>query len=148
MDERPPTLPRWLLLGAAGLVVLTLLAAGIGRLVGPHIAMTAAALHSRSLSFADRSDGAVVITDAQDGRLLEVMPAGSNGFLRATMRGLARTRHQSGLGRAAPFRVTEWADGRVTLDDPATGAVIELNAFGSTNAAVFARLLTLRGTAS
>ena len=35
------------------------------------------------------------------------------------------------------------ADGRLTLADPATGARIDLEAFGPTNAGVFARLLTL-----
>jgi hypothetical protein len=33
----------------------------------------------------------------------------------------------------------------LTLDDPATGRHIELEAFGSTNTAVFGRLLTAHG---
>ena len=48
---------------------------------------------------------------------------------------------------AAPFELIARADGRLTLIDTATEARIDLESFGPTNAAVFARLLTL-GTAS
>ena len=41
----------------------------------------------------------------------------------------------------APFRLTRYADGRLALDDPSTGAHVELRAFGPTNEAAFARLL-------
>jgi putative photosynthetic complex assembly protein len=44
-----------------------------------------------------------------------------------------------------PFRLTDWTDGRLTLEDRSTGRSVELRAFGATNAAAFARLLTARG---
>ena len=41
--------------------------------------------------------------------------------------------------------MTGYADGRLTLDDPATKRHIELEAFGSTNALAFAKILTAAG---
>jgi putative photosynthetic complex assembly protein len=79
---------------------------------------------------------------------ISVIAPGTNGFLRATMRGLARQRLREDEGADTPFRLTEWADGRLTLEDPATGRRIEMEAFGETNEAVFARLLTASGQAS
>ena len=68
---------------------------------------------------------------------------GSNGFLRATLRGLARERKRHEGGPEIPFRLTAWSNGRLTLADPATGRTVDLAAFGPTNAEVFGRLLTL-----
>jgi hypothetical protein len=34
------------------------------------------------------------------------------------------------------------ADGRITLDDPVTGRSIDLESFGPTNAAVFAKIMS------
>ena len=45
-----------------------------------------------------------------------------------------------------PFRLTRWSDGRLSLDDPATGRRIELDAFGPTNTAVFAHLMGATAT--
>jgi hypothetical protein len=47
------------------------------------------------------------------------------------------------IGPQPPFELAARADGRLTLTDPATGARIDLESFGPTNAGVFARLLTL-----
>ena len=57
------------------------------------------------------------------------------------MRGLASERKHEDIGDAVPFRLTEWADGRLTLEDPTTHRTIELEAFGRTNEEVFARML-------
>jgi putative photosynthetic complex assembly protein len=126
----------------ASLIGFALLAACIGRLTGGET------LHGvssptvvRELRFADRADGAVLVTNASDNRPLDVL-TGQNGFLRGTLRGLARARKSEGIGEDAPFRLTAWADGRLTLDDPSTGRHVELEAFGESNEAVFSRLLT------
>ena len=66
---------------------------------------------------------------------------GEQGFIRGILRSMARQRRGEGLSAAQPFHLVAWADGRITLDDPATGERIELEAFGPTNAAVFATLL-------
>ena len=72
------------------------------------------------------------------------MLTGENGFLRGTLRGFARTRRADQVSSEMPFRVTGYEDGRLTLADPSTGRVVELEAFGSANEAVFVRLLTMK----
>jgi len=97
----------------------------------------------RALRFADRSDGAVVISLADSGRVLDVAQ-GQNGFLRGTLRGFARTRHENGIGPMPPMTLTGYTDGRLVLFDPSTGRQVDLEAFGSLNTAVFVRLLTMQ----
>lgn len=99
----------------------------------------ASVVAERDLRFLDRADGAVVAQTA-DGRVIDVFQ-GEQGFLRGTLRSFVRTRHLDELGPQTPFKLTRWSDGRLTLDDPATRQHVELMAFGSTNAAVFAPLL-------
>ena len=72
------------------------------------------------------------------------MPHDTNGFLRTVLAGLVRERRRENAGDpATPFRITRWSDGRLTVDDTATGKLIELEAFGHTNEDAFARLLDL-----
>lgn len=96
----------------------------------------------RELRFADRSDGAIVITDARTGREVEVLAPGSEGFVRGAMRGLVRERRREAIGAQPPFRLSAWPDGRMTIEDTATRQVVELTAFGRTNAEAFLKLLT------
>jgi putative photosynthetic complex assembly protein len=70
------------------------------------------------------------------------MPAGTNGFVRAAIRGLARQRHKRDIGAEPPFVLTRWDDGRHSLEDTATGERIYLEAFGSTQVQTFAELLS------
>ena len=146
-----PSFPRIPLLGAALLILATFALVFGSRLSGLKgvTAVPAAAVATRDLVFADRSDGSVVVIDAQSRLTVAVLPRGSDGFVRATMRGLARDRHSRGIGPEAPFRLTERADDALTLEDPATGRFVELEAFGRTNADSFARFLhgTVAGTA-
>jgi putative photosynthetic complex assembly protein len=57
------------------------------------------------------------------------------------LRGLARDRRADHVGIAPPFRLTHWANGRLSLDDPSTGRHIDLEVFGPTNAGAFADIL-------
>ena len=128
---------------AVGFVLAALSVAGaaVGRMT--HVAdvnQAGSRVQQRDLVFEDRADGAVVVRDAAGLRPVAVF-TGENGFLRGTLRGLARTRKAEQVGPEAPFRLSTWSDGRLTLDDPATGRHVELLAFGPDNAAVFARLL-------
>ena len=72
---------------------------------------------------------------------LEVLAVGGDGFVRGVLRGVARERRGRGLGSDLPVRLIARRDGTLALEDPATGRRIELNAFGATNAAAFARFL-------
>jgi putative photosynthetic complex assembly protein len=146
LNDRPvrakPLFPRAVLVAAACIVGLTLLAVSTLRLTGFDPAQApAAVVVERRLVFADASDGAVQVKDAVSGEAVARM-AGEQGFLRGVLRGLARERKRNELGSEQPFELIGRADGRLTLRDPATGRLVDLESFGPTNAAVFARLLT------
>ncbi|MFN5254812.1 MAG: photosynthetic complex assembly protein PuhC, partial [Limnohabitans sp.] len=66
--------------------------------------------------------------------------SGEQGFLRSTLRALARERQREKISAEAPFLLIGRTDGRLTLLDPATGQRIDLESFGPSNAAVFAGL--------
>jgi putative photosynthetic complex assembly protein len=134
--------PRAPLIAAAMLVLAALVAVAIVRLTGIGVARfpDAAAAQVRELRFEDRSDGSIAVIESPSGRTVEVV-SGEQGFLRGTLRGLARERKRAGLGPEQPFRLIGRADGRLTLEDPATGRRVDLDSFGPTNAGVFARLL-------
>ena len=133
--------PRGPLIGAAILVALTIGAAGLGRAMGSTTAdpgMTV--IGQRDMRFEDMTDGAVAVV-TPDGAPIAMMPPGTNGFLRATLRGLARERRAHDLGDRTPFRLIAWAEGGLTLEDLSTGRRVRLEAFGPTNVEVFGRLL-------
>ncbi len=147
VPQSSPSFPRPPLLGALALICFALLAAAAGRLSagGPEQPVSTA-ISERSLRFEDRADGAVVVYDARanptDANAHPIdVATGQNGFLRGTLRGFARARRAAGIGDAAPFTLTAWADGRLTLEDSATGRHADLEAFGADNVAVFARFL-------
>lgn len=140
---RPDTFPRPVLLGAAALILFSIVGAAAGRHMRQADAAGSVVTAQLVFRAADRADGAVVVTaDGQD-RPLRVI-TGQAGFLRGALRALARGRRMDGMDAARPFRLTAYADGRLTLDDPATGDSIELEAFGKDNEKTFARLLAAR----
>ena len=146
-DVKP--IPRSVLIAAAAMIVTTIVLAGTARVTGlgtPH-AIASIAVDSLALRFTDQHDGSIAVSDAKTGRIVAEVPPGTNGFLRGTLRGLARERKRQGIGTEPAFRLVRWADGRLTLEDPATRRVIDLAAFGQTNAGAFADLLVAaRGT--
>lgn len=138
------SVPRAPLIALGLMLVAALLATAAVRLTGVGATHTtqAASVTVRELAFEDRPDGSIAIVEA--GRQIDAVAPGSNGFLRGTMRGLARERKRQGVGADLPFRLIGHADGRLTLQDPGTGREIDLGSFGPGNAAVFARLLERR----
>jgi len=136
-DHADPIVPRSVLLLAGAAMLASLIAANLH--IGAHVVVPQAAVTAtRLLSFADRADGAVVVTDAETNRLVKTLEPGSNAFIRASMRGLAH----AGGGAVRPMRLTAYADGRLTLADDASQRTLDLEAFGSDNAAAYATLLT------
>lgn len=150
-DFRGETFPRGALWGGGGVVAVTLLLVfgtrGGVLPAAPTAPEARAAAHvrvvaARDLVFADRADGALVISDVSAGQPVMILePGAPSGFIRGVLRGLMRERKLHEAPRLAPLTLTQWADGALTLKDDATGRVIELGSFGSTNRATFAELL-------
>jgi putative photosynthetic complex assembly protein len=139
------SIPRPVLILAALAIAATIVVAAIG---GSHTKPPASpVLATRTLSFADMPDGAVNVTDATNGAMVTQLAPGTNGFIRGTLRALSHDGHASHAAPMHPFVLTNYADGRLTLDDPTTGNRLDLEAFGSLNRATFAALLTDRETA-
>jgi putative photosynthetic complex assembly protein len=149
MTARPadPLFPRGALIGAALLVAFTVTSAAVARISGLGTVQMpeSTPVEVRPLRFEDMRDGSIQVTDARTGQVAASVEPGTNGFIRGTLRGLARERKRQGIGIEPPFVLTRWADGRLSLEDPATGRVIALDAFGPTNGEAFAQLLTAGG---
>jgi len=143
--------PRWPLRAAASLAVVSVLATGAYRVFGPEPGsdiVRAPVRIERDLRFVERraggigtSAGGIDVIDARTGRRIDELRPGADGFIRATLRGLARERMRRHLGADVPFRLALRTDGTLTLEDPATSRILELEAFGTTNSGAFARLL-------
>lgn len=135
--------PRGALIGAGILVLASLLMVATARLTGygPAKPPVSAAVTQLDLRFEDRSDGAVLIYAQDTDRLVDTLAPGTNGFVRGVLRGLVRERRADHIGPTPPFRLTRWADGRLSLDDLSTGRHVDLEVFGPTNAGAFADIL-------
>ena len=122
------------------LLIGTFVTIGLARMQDTTQEVAEPARKIRQLRFVDQPDGAVAAIDATNGELVQRYE-GEQGFLRGTLRAMARQRKLNGVGAAEPFELILHADGRLTLHDPATGTKIALESFGSRNIGVFAQLL-------
>lgn len=140
--ERPfPLLP---LLGAGSLVIFSLLSVAWLQWFGKPTLATApppAIVAERQLAFEDSQAGEVLVRDAESGEEIARFASGEQGFLRSTLRGLARARRARGAGADTPFRLEQRASGQLLLIDPVTGQAVDLWAFGQSNAQVFTTFL-------
>ncbi len=137
-------LPRGMLMALGALVLVSLVSVSFVRITGIGVVheQQAAAVSVREFRFEDQPSGGILVRDARTGRVVHAVAPETNGFLRGTMRGLARERYRRGIGSELAFRMIGRADGKLTLEDPATGRTVDLGSFGPTNAAVFAALMT------
>lgn len=100
---------------------------------------------ARLITFVDRPDGGIVISEVPSGTLIKTIAPETDHFIRTIMRSLVRERRKLGMANERPFALSRAAeDGRLELTDLATGRRIELNAFGPTNFGAFAELLDRR----
>ena len=124
----------------ASMLLLILLAVGFARWQGiSDRQVDAATVWQLDLIFTDGPQGAVIVKDAKT-RIEIAKFEGEQGFLRSTLRALARERKRQSIGSDAPMQLLGRADGRLTLLDPSTQQRIDLEAFGPSNVAVFAGL--------
>lgn len=137
----PHAVPAGVLKAIGVLLLLTVAAVATVRLSGMQIrAPDAPAAQTRALRFEDRLDGSIAVIDATT-RAQVTQITGEGGFIRGALRALARERKLRGLDGTQPFLLIGRADGRLTLEDPATGQRIDLESFGPQHAGSFARLL-------
>ena len=139
----PIRFPRAPLIAIGALVLASVVSVAAVRLTGIGVVRVpdAAAVAVREFRFEDRPDGSIVVLDASGQKLVDTIAPGTNGFLRGTMRGLARERKRAGVSPELPFRMVGRADGKLTLEDPGTGRRVDIGSFGPTNAAVFANIM-------
>lgn len=138
------SVPRLPLMALGAMVLMVVLTVALVRITGKGAVQVpdAPAASVREFVFEDRPNGSIVVLDARDRRVVETVAPESNGFLRGTMRGLARERKRQGIGPELPFQLIGRTDGRLTLVDPGTGRRVDLESFGPTNAAAFANLMS------
>jgi putative photosynthetic complex assembly protein len=158
LDERP--FPRAALMGAAGLVLFTVLGVGLHQHLKFSAGTQATAITdvspviaSRPLKFVDEGGGATafgghvsVFDPATGAHIADLVP--SDGFIRAVLGGLNYERVKQHVQADTVFTLTARANGRMTLDDPLTGTAINLGAFGAANRAVFLKFLPTSGQVS
>ena len=103
---------------------------------------------STNLIFKDDSNGDILVevlgseTEKSSVSSVKVLRfSGEQGFLRGTLRALARDRRVRNLSPEAPFVLALDQDGRLAITDTLTNKGIDLVAFGTDNLAVFEQLL-------
>jgi putative photosynthetic complex assembly protein len=151
--QQDGSIPTWVLACAGVLVgfvvILTTFAMPTDRVLSASPPVTTAdVLTSRDLIFLDDPKGGFVAFDVNENREIRHVLPGEGGFIRGVLRSLVRERRQNGIGKLEPFRLTAFADGRIQIQDLSTGRIIDLGAFGPTNAEAFASLLSAKGERS
>jgi putative photosynthetic complex assembly protein len=145
-----PTVPRSALIGIAVLLCATMAFTGavsfglLPQSANPESSRAMAgsvAQSERMLLFTDRADGAVLVSDASTGATVSVIEFGKGGFVRATLRRLAKVRAAAGFGAEQPFRLVRWDTGALSLTDPQTGKSAEIYGFGADHVKAFADML-------
>jgi putative photosynthetic complex assembly protein len=146
MSERAAqeTIPRPALWFMGAMVAASLIAAAAGRYISAGTVRVPGSdvVDSRDIRVLDRQAGGLEIRDGRTAEVIDVILPGEGGFIRGVMRSFARERRQGDIGSESPVRVLRRQDGRVAIRDPVNGREIELNAFGPTNVASFAKYLT------
>ena len=135
--------PRAPLIGAGILIAVVVTGVAIARLSGfdPRVAPPAPAVETRALSFSTQPDGAFLVVDADTREQLLTLEPGEDGFLRASIRSINRERKRQGIPEDTPYQLVVHQDGHLSLEDTPTGRSFDLGGFGSTNTAVYAKLL-------
>ncbi len=143
--------PKGAMLALVGLVIFSLVAVVIAQRSGFKTGVPDDAsliVDQLDLRFADVGGGTVAVYDAGSSTQLLTLEPGTENFIRGVIRGMARERRSLRLGAEIPFRLARHDNGRLTLEDLATGRLIDLQAFGATNADSFGHLLRIKAAAS
>lgn len=141
MKQPVETVPRQAVIALGAVLAATLIAVATVRLSGVEIRTPdAPTAVQRSLRFEDGPAGSVVVIDAKSGAVIDEV-TGEAGFLRGSLRALARERKKRNIGAGPAFELIARTDGRLTLADPATGERLDLESFGPSNSSIYRRWL-------
>jgi putative photosynthetic complex assembly protein len=99
-------------------------------------------VQTRDLRFLPAGGTSLNVVDHKSGEQLKHATEDTASFMTTLVKGLVFERRRRELEQGAPYRLNQWSDGRLSLVDLMTDQHIELVAFGRTNAATFAGLLT------
>lgn len=140
-DPDREMIPRGLLRAMLALVLFSLAITVFAVVTGrPTVGQPEAApvLAERMLVLAG-GDAQAVRVETPEGEVLADMAHG--GFVTVIQNGLQTERRRHGMDPALPVRLVKYQNGRLAIEDPATGWSVELYAFGGTNRDAFARFL-------
>ncbi len=133
-----------LLRGVGGLVAFCLVMVTVARLMGMTPAATpddsVPVVQERMIQIMGKLDGSAKVADENGEIFVELGPL-EGGFINGVYRALERIRMLNKIEGNPPIRLVRFADGRLSLRDPATGWRAELIGFGDTNRDAFANLL-------
>ncbi len=100
------------------------------------------ALATRVLAVEDADQGTIIVRDAKTGENIATYKHGEGSFFRATLRTLVNDRRHKGLALDGNFRLETHSGHQLFLIDETSGKTLSMNAFGPTNTAVFAALIS------
>jgi len=143
-----PPLPLALSFGMALLALVLVAGARVAGFSAEQTLPGAEVVDSRLLRFEQAADGQITVIDGSTGEAIADAPAGAEGFLKGALRGLNRIRMADETAPGVPYRLDRLANGQLMLVDTASGVALDLNAYGRSNAAVFAEFLETTGDKS
>ena len=92
-----------------------------------------------AMRFEDKPNGDIAVIAHPGNQAIQTI-TGEAPFIRGVLRSLVRARKQNQQGATEPFWLGHSSDGASSIEDRATGARIELDAFGQTNLASFTQI--------
>jgi putative photosynthetic complex assembly protein len=103
-------------------------------------------IEARAVVFDPQTDGTLTVhlTEASGATKRVDLPSASEGFVATIAKSLARDRRRFNVAETEPYRLSRFENGSFLLKDPVIGTEIRLEAFGPTNVAAFAQLLSVR----
>jgi putative photosynthetic complex assembly protein len=127
----------------ASIAMLALVFAIVGKFtgIGADRVVNGAVVATYPVTMMLDADDAVALKSAETGAVIVGFDKGHGGFLRGAIRAFGLKRHQMNIAPAAPYVVTKWESGRVTLNDPSTGHQVPVDAFGPMVTKMFAPLV-------
>lgn len=132
--------PKGVLIAVAALLGFTIVMIAFARLTGYMMPQSPilAEVESRDIRFVEQPDGSMAVRDVATDALIQTLPPGGEGFVRGLLRSMERQRKGYNVDISEPFHLARREDGMLTLEDPITGILLDLRAYGVTNEAAFA----------